>query len=85
MLGLIAICAAIVLVFNPLVRALARRLDRPARASDTDAEIGDLQMRVADLEASQQRMLELEERLDFAERMLAQRTALELPEHRTPA
>ena len=34
--------------------------------------VQDLEARVADLEAGQSRMLELEERVDFAERMLSQ-------------
>jgi hypothetical protein len=43
----------------------------------------DLEYRVADLENAQQRVLELEERLDFAERLLARQRAQEsLPEGR---
>ncbi len=34
--------------------------------------VQELKPRVADLEAAQSRMLELEERVDFAERMLSQ-------------
>jgi len=34
--------------------------------------VQELEARVADLEAAQGRMLELEERVDFAERMLSQ-------------
>lgn len=44
----------------------------------TDAE--ELRARVADLEAQQSRLVELEERLDFAERLLAeQRSPGQLP------
>lgn len=43
----------------------------------------DLEYRVAELENAQQRVLELEERLDFAERLLARQRAQEsLPEGR---
>ncbi len=46
-------------------------------------EISALKDRVQDLEAMQTRMMELEERLDFAERMLVQsREAARLPEGR---
>ena len=37
--------------------------------------LAELELRVADLEAAQARVVELEERLDFAERMLAQSSA----------
>ncbi len=80
----LALCAVVGLVLSPLARAWARRIERSARSPEADAELGDLQQRVAELEMSQQRMLELEERLDFAERILNQRAALDLPEHRTP-
>jgi hypothetical protein len=40
--------------------------------------------RIADLEAQQGRLLELEERLDFTERMLAQRPTRELRRGNTP-
>ena len=44
----------------------------PETTGEVAAErIFELEERVADLEASQQRMAELEERLDFAERLLA--------------
>lgn len=59
-----------------------------ALKSDPEAQGGmermeELEYRVADLESTQQRVLELEERLDFAERLLArQRESESLPEGR---
>ena len=49
----------------------------PALPMDDDAlaRIEQLEARVADLEAGQVRMLELEERVDFAERLLARTEA----------
>jgi hypothetical protein len=48
--------------------------DRAARrggpAPEVLAELDDLRMRVGDLEADRARLLEVEERLDFAERLL---------------
>lgn len=44
------------------------------------AEVSDLRQRVVELEAQQSRVAELEERLDFAERLLAeQRSVAQLP------
>lgn len=63
-------------------RALARRLD-PGGPADTaeSAELVDLRERVAALESERERLAELEERLDFAERMLSQaREPARLPE-----
>ncbi len=53
-----------------------RALQRRGPGTDTDPgspnRLYDLESRVADLEAAQGRVLELEERLDFTERLLAQ-------------
>ena len=57
----------------PLVRAFARRLERGSGDAAFREEIEHLRARVAELEPVQQRVLELEERLDFAERLLIQR------------
>jgi Tfp pilus assembly protein PilO len=65
--------AAVVLITYPLVRALARRLEgRAAPDPALAAEVEDLRTRVAELEQQQGRMHELEERIDFTERLLAQ-------------
>ena len=57
----------------PLVQALARRLE-PANVASVavTGELADLRTRVQELEAQQGRVLELEDRVDFAERLLAQ-------------
>jgi len=55
-------------------RNRARRSPPPTTTGEVQAErIFQLEDRVAELEARQERVLELEERLDFAERLLAQR------------
>lgn len=52
-------------------RAMRRgEMDPPQQVSGSFA--ADLEQRVSDLEAMQQRMFELEERVDFAERLLSQ-------------
>ena len=53
------------------IRAFQRKLEGQA-GPDVKRELEDLRGRVADLEQSQGRVEEVEERLDFAERMLAQ-------------
>jgi len=64
-------------------RYIAKRrgeLDRPPASGEYVLE---LEHRVAELEAAQQRIYELEERVDFTERMLSQQRAPErLPEGR---
>jgi hypothetical protein len=60
-------------LLGPLAQALARRLEgRAAGDPGTGRELTELQVRVRELEAQQGRVLELEERLDFTERLLAQ-------------
>ena len=68
---------AMALVVGASLVALAyrrtRAVRRGAREDSDDAErMRELESRVADLEAGQSRMLELEERVDFAERLLSQ-------------
>jgi hypothetical protein len=66
---LLIIVGAVLLM--PLIRAWARRLE--AREVDPAMldEMAHMRERLAELEASNARLPELEERLDFAERLLA--------------
>jgi len=75
----IAAVAGIALVLYPIARALARRLEGRGVSQDLLQQVDELRERVRDLEASQHRVAELEERLDFTERLLAQRRDVELP------
>ena len=69
------------LVFVASLLFLAWRRRRALSADpDNDASgerMEDLEYRVADLEQAQQRVLELEERVDFAERLLARQRSPE--------
>ncbi|MGH7509299.1 MAG: hypothetical protein ACREMZ_07485 [Gemmatimonadales bacterium] len=68
-LGLVATT----IILWPIVRALARRLEgRGTGDAALRAEIEHLHARVGDVDSLQARVLELEERVDFAERLLAQ-------------
>jgi Tfp pilus assembly protein PilO len=70
----VALVGGAVAVFLPLMRAFARRIEGKAKGDPALLEeIDHLRARVGDLEAMQGRMAELEERVDFAERLLAQK------------
>jgi hypothetical protein len=55
----------------PLIRAIARRIEGGSAGAEVHAELEALRDRVRQLEEMQPRMLELEERVDFAERIVA--------------
>jgi hypothetical protein len=75
--------AAVLILRGPLGRALARRLEGTAGPDDVSAAgIAGISARVAELEQRDARLAELEERLDFAERLLAQREVERLPRGR---
>ena len=60
------------LLFGPIGAAIARRIGGPPAAAGVDpAELEEMRTRLGEIEAQQARMAELEERLDFAERLLA--------------
>lgn len=75
----LAMTAGAVLLFLPLIRALARRLEGGSRKMEL--EIADLRGRLeameqqaitsGEFEATDNRMYELEERVEFVERLLA--------------
>lgn len=72
-LGFMAACTVIL---YPLMRAVGRRLEGKSGNQVTpalQAEIEQIRHRLGEVEAMQHRVLELEERVDFAERMLSQR------------
>jgi hypothetical protein len=65
--------AAIGLFFGPIGSAVAQRLSGREGAIDSHAEIEDLGGRVtAEMDNLRHRLAEVEERLDFAERLLTQ-------------
>ena len=64
--------AATTLIFWPVMRALGRRLEGKGHADAAlRAEVEQLQLRLGEVDHLHQRVAELEERIDFAERMLA--------------
>ena len=80
---ILLLCVAItigVLVW-PLIKAVARRIEAGAAVGDGRAELDALHERIRRLEEAQPRMAELEERVDFAERLLtrAQESQADIP------
>ena len=77
----LSLLAATVILW-PIMRALARRLEGRSGADPAlRAEVEQLQLRLGEVDHLQQRVAELEERIDFTERMLAraQTTQAALP------
>jgi hypothetical protein len=68
----LGILGTVALVLWPIIRALARRLEGSGAAAELQTEVDNLRGRLEQLEQGQVRFAELEERLDFTERMLAQ-------------
>ena len=78
--------AIVGMLLRPIVVALSRRLSGGAANDHLANEVDELRARVAELEAERGQVAELAERVDFAERLLAQRNdAAQLPMNRTPA
>jgi uncharacterized protein YecT (DUF1311 family) len=62
-------------VLQPLVRAWARRIEAGTVSAETKARLDALEQRgmvSGEVDLTRQRLAELEERLDFAERLLGQ-------------
>ena len=80
----LAVVAGFVFVFYPLMRAFGRRIEGRHHQLDPalQEELEQLRARVAEVDSLHHRVAELEERVDFTERMLAQRTPERLPEGR---
>jgi len=67
----VMVTAFVAAVLYPIARAYARRLEGRGPSPDTTRYLEQLSARVERVEAEQERLLELENRLDFAERLLS--------------
>jgi hypothetical protein len=74
----LAVCLTLGVLFRPLVRAWARRLEGRGADADMIAELHELRVRVGELEGQQSRLTDLEERLDFAERLVSQQERVQI-------
>jgi hypothetical protein len=68
----VAALAASVIILWPLMRAFARRVEGKSVDTALRAEVDQLQARLNEVDTLHSRVAELEERLDFTERLLAQ-------------
>lgn len=73
-LGFFAACTVIL---YPLMRAIGRRLEGKTTNPALQSDVDQLRHRLTEVESIQHRVMELEERVDFAERMLSQRRETE--------
>lgn len=71
--AIMAICLLIgaVYILGPIARGIARRLEGRGGDAALHEELQALRDRVGEVDQLRERMLELEERVDFAERLLA--------------
>jgi len=67
----VALFAAMTIVLWPIARALGRRLEGRSADAELRGEVERLHERLGEVDALHARVAELEERLDFAERLLA--------------
>ena len=73
LLAMLAMLATVIIIFLPLMKAWARRIENKGiDGNEVRAELDDLRMRMQELEGERVRFVELEERIDFAERLLTQ-------------
>lgn len=73
LLIVIAALTAITIILWPIMRAFGRRLEGKANPDAAfRAEVEHLHTRLAELDSLNSRVVELEERVDFTERLLAQ-------------
>jgi hypothetical protein len=73
LLIVVAALAATVIILWPIMRAFGRRLEGKGHTDPgLKAEVEHIQAQLGEVDALQARVLELEERVDFAERLLSQ-------------
>jgi Tfp pilus assembly protein PilO len=73
LLIVLAVLGAAVIILWPIMRAFGRRLEGKGSPDPAlRAEVEQLHARLAEVDALQGRIAELEERVDFTERLLAQ-------------
>lgn len=72
--GIVAVMATAIVgaLLAPLVRAFARRIEGRPQGAEVRGELAEIHARLEALQQGQERMAELEGRIDFTERLLAQ-------------
>ncbi|MDX2192569.1 MAG: hypothetical protein NW201_04380 [Gemmatimonadales bacterium] len=70
--AIFAISGTICWLFTPIARGLGKRIEgRAAVPPEVLGEVAELRARIAELEARESHVADLEQRLEFAERLLA--------------
>jgi chromatin segregation and condensation protein Rec8/ScpA/Scc1 (kleisin family) len=79
--GAIAVLTLIMaaIMLYPLIRALARRLEGGAHDPALRGEVDGLHARLAEMDQLEQRVAELENRVEFSERLLTRQRDAALP------
>lgn len=77
-LVVVAISVAAVFLFKPLIAAIARRIEGRGAETALRGDVEQLREQLNDLEPLRTRVHELEERIEFTERLLAQRREQDL-------
>lgn len=75
---IMVISIAAVFLFKPLIAAIARRIEGRGADAVLRADVEQLREQVNDLEPLRNRVHELEERIEFTERVLSQRREQDL-------
>jgi hypothetical protein len=70
-ISIVAALIAAIYILGPLARALARRIEGKGIDAGMQDELHALRERVSEVDGLRDRVLELEERVDFTERMLS--------------
>lgn len=82
--AIVAIVALVVgsIILFPLVRALARRMEGRSLERGAQEELDQLHERLIALEGLESRLLELENRVEFSERLLTRQSGEDQPVNR---
>jgi hypothetical protein len=69
----VAVCIVVVKVLGPMARAMARRLEGKVGDPELRGEVEQLRDQLGEVDGLRLRVQELEERVEFAERLLSQK------------
>jgi Tfp pilus assembly protein PilO len=75
---IMVISVAAVFLFKPLIAAIARRIEGRGAETALRGDVEQLREQINDLDPLRNRVHELEERIEFTERLLAQRREQDL-------
>lgn len=71
--GIVGVAGGVAVMLGPVGRAIAAWITRQSDQGLDPGELDEIHARLQELEQTQARLAEIEERMDFTERLLAQR------------